>query len=380
MHPVYRALLLIAFISAVIFPQGLMNVTILVTADSVGENENVYIAGNDEQLGGWDASKVPLEKKSSNHFQKTFSFTKGTKLEFKFTKGSWATEALFQKGVVRGNLKFTVTGDTTLGYVIPFWNNASERKPRGQITGTVKYHRNIQSEGLRTRDLIVWLPPGYDTNTNQRYPVLYMHDGQNIIDPATSSFGADWEVDERADSLIRCKAIEPMIIVGINNTLHRSAEYSNSDTGKNYMKLLVNVIKPMIDTTYRTKPGREFTATAGSSMGGLISFMLAWEYPGVFSKAACFSPAFLIDRFDYVTTVRETKEKKDIFLYIDNGGVGLENLLQPGVDSMLAVLKAKGYKEGENFVFVKDPLAEHTESAWARRIANPLLLFYGSKK
>jgi predicted alpha/beta superfamily hydrolase len=115
-------------------------------------------------------------------------------------------------------------------------------------------------------------------------------------------------------------------------------------------------------------------------MGGIISFMLLWQYTNVFSKAACFSPAFKIDDLDYVATVeRYTGPKKDVKIYIDNGGLGLEARLQSGVEDMLAVLKKKGYEENSDLFWFVDQNAEHNEAAWARRVWRSLMLFYGKK-
>ena len=204
-----------------------------------------------------------------------------------------------------------------------------------------------------------------------------MHDGQNIFDPVTSSFGVDWSIDETADRLIKSHAIEPLIVVGIYNTPDRMQEYTPGDKGTAYMNFVVQKVKPLIDATYRTRPDRNHTIVGGSSAGGLISFMLVWEHPEVFSKAICMSPAFKFRDFDYVKVVRETKEKRKAFFYIDNGGVGLEAQLQPGIDEMLAQLKANGYKEGEDFVFVRDPNAKHFEADWAKRFPNALKIVSG---
>ena len=104
--------------------------------------------------------------------------------------------------------------------------------------------------------------------------------------------------------------------------------------------------------------------------------MLLWEHNSVFSKAACLSPAFKISSIDYVLPVSNSKVKKDILLYIDNGGIGLEADLQPGIDDMINVLREKGYTEGKNFVYFIDPDAEHNEAAWAKRSWRFLELFY----
>src|SRR5690606_28646700 len=149
-------------------------------------------------------------------------------------------------------------------------------------TGTVVYHRNLTADSLKPRDLIVWLPPGYE-KTSKRYPVLYMHDGQNVFDPATSSCGGDWRIDEIADSLIRSKQMDPAIIVGIYNCSDRMEEYVPGAKGRAYMDFVANTVKPLIDQYYRTRPGAKHTLTGGSSAGGILAFMLAWEYPHVFS-------------------------------------------------------------------------------------------------
>jgi predicted alpha/beta superfamily hydrolase len=235
----------------------------------------------------------------------------------------------------------------------------------------------LKGAGIEDRDLVVWLPPGYETDNSARYPVVYMHDGQNIFDPVTSSFGTDWSIDETADDLIKKKSIEPVIVVGIYNTSDRMKEYTPGDKGTAYMDFIVKTVKPLIDTTYRTKPDRKNTIIGGSSAGGTISFMLVWEHSDIFSKAICMSPAFRnpagAGGWNYVKVIQQSgNNPKDIFLYIDNGGLGLESQLQPGIDEMLTTLKSKGYKEGTDFVFVHDPTAKHFEADWAKRFPNAL--------
>lgn len=352
-----------------------------IIAKNLPEDHEVYITGNNVQLGNWTPDAIKMEKLNDSTFIKTFYFPVNTHLEFKFTKGSWETEALREDEKAFKNFSLKVAGDSILTFKIPKWKMNQEGEKWGQITGNVEYIFNLKTHiQLLPRDVIVWLPPGYYENTEQRYPVLYMHDGQNIIDPETSFLGIDWQIDETADSLIKLNKIEPMIIVGVYNTTNRRTEYSENDTGYAYIDFLVGELKPMIDKRYRTKPERENTAVAGSSMGGLISFMAAWENPEVFAKAACLSPAFKIGKYDFVDNVLTYEGKlKDIFLYIDNGGIGLEDSLQAGIDEMLTAIKNIGYQEGENFVWVKDKFAEHNESAWAERAHLFLKLFFGKE-
>jgi len=218
------------------------------------------------------------------------------------------------------------------------------------------------------------LPTDYDKNQTESYPVLYMHDGQNIIDPKTSSFGVDWQVDETCDSLIKMGKIPPVIIVGISNTADRSLDYSPGTKGNAYMNFIINTLKPFIDNTYRTKPDRLHTFVGGSSMGGLISMMLVWEHSDVFFGAICMSPAFQYQDFDYVPKITsDNAPKKELKIYLDIGTVGLETQLEPGVDAMIKAINAKGYLKNKDYFYVKEKDARHAEADWARRLPNALI-------
>ena len=345
-----------------------------VKSSGLADTTKVYITGGISQLGMWNPSSVEMQFMQNKTWSKTIEVDGVASIEYKFTLGSWDREAADANGNPLSNFVINVTGDTTIIHQIPFWKKGgSSRINHGQITGSVKYHKQIVGYGLQPRDVIVWLPPGYDKNKMQRYPVLYMHDGQNIVDPVTSSFGVDWQIDEASDSLIRNKMSKPFIVAGIYNTSDRTREYTPGDGGEAYMKLVVEKIKPLIDDNYRTKPDRKHTFVGGSSAGGLISFMLCWKYSSVFSGAICMSPAFKIMNIDFVKPVLESDGKKNVFFYIDNGGVGLETQLQPGIDAMLDALNSKGYREGKDFVYVSDPGARHFEAAWAKRFPTAIL-------
>ena len=165
--------------------------------------------------------------------------------------------------------------------------------PQAEIIGNVRYHRQMASPLLKhARDIIVWLPPTYLRTKQRRYPVLYMHDGQNLFDPATAFLNNDWRADEMADRLMRKKRMKEVILVGIYNTPERIPEYSGGKPGRNFARFVVEELKPLIDSTYRTMPEAKHTAVLGSSMGGLSAFYFAWWYPEVFSQAACMSSSF----------------------------------------------------------------------------------------
>jgi|WetSurMetagenome_2_1015567.scaffolds.fasta_scaffold41499_2 predicted alpha/beta superfamily hydrolase len=368
----------IIFINRVIISQ--VRIEIYVVAPQLNENENVFIGGNEVSLGNWNPGLISLDKLNDSTWNKVFAFPINSSLEFKFTKGTWGKEALNQNGKIPGNTTLIVTKDTTITIRVTKWSDA-QSNISGKITGQVKYHRSFEGNNILPRDIVVWLPPSYDSIPNKKYPVLYMQDGQNIFDAATSAIGIEWQVDETVDSLIKSDAIEEIIIVGIYNTELRGTEYNHTPVGYNYMKFIVSELKPFIDSTYRTLPDRNNTAIAGSSSGGLISFMMLWEYSDIFSKAACVSSAFKFDDIDYVSTVKKyAGPKKEIKIYIDNGGIGLEKELQPGIDEMLIALKEKGFEENKDMLWVKDSLAEHNESAWAKRVYKYLKFLFPNKE
>ncbi len=374
-----KTTILIVF-SYVLISAQQREVSFSLAAENLGMDSVVYISGNHPLLGNWDPAKIPLDRVDTNTFSISLFFDEGEYLEYKFTLGNWSKEAVFEPGIIPPNLNLKVNSDTTLRITVPYWSYQFERKLQGQVTGIVERLTALGGNDLPERDLLVWLPPDYYEDTTAYFSVFYMHDGQNLFDPSTATFGVDWQIDETADSLIRKDEIEPIIIVGIEHSPLRMSEYTYNDTGRLYMDYVVNVVKPLIDSRYRTLPERGHTATGGSSAGGLISFILVWEYDHVFSKAVCMSPAFKINQIDFVTEVRNYNgDKKDFSLYIDNGGIGIENRLQPGINEMINALSEKGYVEGKEYFWFRDKEADHSESAWAKRVWRPLKLFYGKK-
>ncbi|MCW8809333.1 MAG: alpha/beta hydrolase-fold protein [Ignavibacteriaceae bacterium] len=362
-------------------PQNDVNITILVKANNLPSGSSIYVTGNDAKLGYWQPDAVKLIKNVNGIWSKSFLFKKGEKLDFKITLGSWESEALNDDGSIPSNHSIEVLIDSTIEIVVNRWADKLGKKTEGQITGIVQYHLNMKGKGVKSRDVIVWLPPFYFLDPEKRYPVLYIHDGQNIVDPRTSTFQIDWQIDETADSLIRKGLIEEIIIVGIYNTPDRKSEYSENDTGYAYMNFIVDSLKPFIDKNYRTLPDKKYTATAGSSLAGLISFMLAWEHNHVFSMAASISPAFKIGRYNYVDNVESYKgKKKNIKIYIDNGDNELDSKLQNGIDEMLQALNVKGFVQDEDYFYYKAIKSQHSERDWAKRVWRTLIFLFGTEK
>ena len=242
------------------------------------------------------------------------------------------------------------------------------------IIGKVEYHKEVYSRHLdKNLDFFVWLPQGYKSNEAKKFPVLYMHDGQNLIDPKTSYAGNDWQVDETATRLIKEHKIKEIIVVGIYNTSDRLEEYSDTEKGEKYLNFIIEELKPFIDAKYRTESDNKNTAIMGSSMGGLISFIAAWKHPEVFSMAACMSSSFYYNDEKVFKMIDEYEgSRKHIKFYIDHGEDGLLR-----GQKMFCKLTQLGYIIGTDIDYFYARGAEHNEKEWAKRLERPLLFFFG---
>jgi predicted alpha/beta superfamily hydrolase len=256
---------------------------------------------------------------------------------------------------------------------------AARRKltPKKKAAGKVPkpylfYHRAFHSALLRyDRDVIIWLPPQYDSELKRRFPVLYMHDGQNILDPATAYIGVDWQIDESALRLLKGNLIEPFIIVGIYNTPDRLEEYGETEAGERFRKFIVEELKSFIDAEYRTLTEPEHTAVMGSSMGGLCAMLMAWKHPEVFGKAACLSSSFYYGNEKVFKTIENSRAKPRIRVYIDSGEDGKRD-----AQKMFNFLSAAGFIIGDDLDYFYNRGAMHTESAWANRLDRPLRFLF----
>lgn len=251
-----------------------------------------------------------------------------------------------------------------------------KRKKTGTIhvIGNVDFHRDVYSVILNNkRDFFVWLPAGYEDNPAKKYPVLYMHDGQNLIDPKTSFAGKDWQVDETVTRLISEYKIKDIIVVGINNTNDRLEEYSDSEKGQKYRRFLIEELKPFVDSKYRTLHDNKNTAVMGSSMGGLASFLIVWKHPEVFSMAGCLSSSFYYNEDKVFKMIDEYEgPKKHIKIYIDHGEDGLVR-----GQKMFCKLTQMGYLIGTDIDYFYARGAEHNETEWAKRLERPFIFFFG---
>lgn len=243
------------------------------------------------------------------------------------------------------------------------------------------------------RELQIYLPPSYDNDISRRYPVLYIHDGQNVFDIAKGS-GESWSIDTVADRLIAEDKIEEIIIVAIVNFgTERMSEYFHyappegefpykiEYRGLLYEDFIINDVKKYVDSNFRTLTEAKHTALMGSSAGGFVSYNIAFRNSQVFGKVALMSPYFA--HLD-VKSLEETKfyiqyEKKSPLnkIWVDMGE--LEGLILPKhARDFVDMLLAKGYKYCEELAYLQVPEGRHSEAEWSKRVHAPLIYFFGN--
>jgi len=268
------------------------------------------------------------------------------------------------------------------------------------VTGTLRTHKAVSSKFVDARRVDVWLPPGYEKEPSQRFPVLYMHDGQNLFDPALSYIGVDWGMDEAMTRLAAEGSVREAIVVAVWNTPKRFQEYmpakAITESGlpeswpdmawmqkerivsDDYLRFLVEELKPFIDTSYRTLPGRGDTSIMGSSMGAFISLYALAEYPHIFGGAGCVSIHWPLGDgvvIDYLA--RHLPARGENRIYFDYGTATLDASYESYQRRADALLRAAGWREDVDFMTQKYPGAEHSERAWRTRVEVPLEFLLG---
>lgn len=272
--------------------------------------------------------------------------------------------------------------------------------PPPAATGHVEQWHDLPSRFVAARDVDVWLPPSYGRDPTRRYPVLYLHDGQNMFDPSLSYTGVDWDVDGAMTRLVRAGRVREAIVVAVWNTPLRFLEYMPAapvagrsfgvgvpgqpaiDAAQlrsdDYVRFLADELKPFIDTHYRTRPGPRDTAVMGSSMGGLISLYALAQRPDVFGAAGAVSTHWpagdgaTIDWFASHLPRAGTHR-----LYFDHGTRTLDAAYAPFQQRMDAAVQALGYRAGKDVLSRTFDGAEHNEAAWKARVDVPLAFLLG---
>jgi predicted alpha/beta superfamily hydrolase len=270
------------------------------------------------------------------------------------------------------------------------------------MLGELRHHPGFASRYVAPRNVEVWLPPRYHDTETRSFPVVYMHDGQNLFDPRTSFLGVDWEIDQAMGRLLAGGRVREAIVVGIWNTPKRIQEYMpqrpfemsirtrmearlrlwrwvfGAPRSNGYLKFMLEELKPFVDESYRTLADRGNTFVMGSSMGALVSIYALCEYPHVFTGAGCLSthwPAVrgVIDGYLKNALPQAGHHR----LYFDFGTKTLDARYEKYQKQVDGVVRAKGYTEGRDWITLKFEGAEHSERAWRERVRAPLEFLLG---
>jgi predicted alpha/beta superfamily hydrolase len=341
--------------------------------------DNVFIAGN---FNGWEPHNTAyrLAANWDNVLELAFQLPKG-EYEYKFTRGAWERVECMNDGKDMANRYINIQSDTSIDINIDGWKDdfATVTVQKEHTAG--KQVRIMDSVFLipqlnRTRRIWVYLPEDYATS-KKRYPVLYMHDGQNLFDYNTSD-NDEWGIDETLDSLI-AKGKQPAIVIGIDNGGDsRMSEYNLREfvletdevtrkfrpEGKEYIDFLAHTLKPYIDKKYRTLTDRNNTIIAGSSMGALISYYAMLTKPDVFGKAGIFSPSFWTNpSIGSFTDSLARKINSKFFFYA--GAKESDSM----IDDMHAVQDVLGAESSSMIYTVTDPEGAHNAKSWRKWFA-----------
>ncbi|RCK78195.1 MAG: CBM2 domain fused to hydrolase of the alpha/beta superfamily [Candidatus Ozemobacter sibiricus] len=350
----------------------------------------MYLIGNHPAIGAWKGSGVALQPAGPGKFRYQGKFPAGTRLEFKFTRGDFGRVEKSAAGHELPNRTLEVTGPgpVVATFRVAAWADLIE-PPAPTITGKYQIWRNFPSRFLgHRRTITILLPRSYDDPAarERRYPVLYMHDGNNLFDPAQSFGGVDWGVDETVDELTRTGELPELIVVGVANTAARLEEYTpfpdprhGGGKGDLYGRFLIEELKPAVDARLRTRPEAAATALGGSSLGGLISLYLGLKHPEVFGGGLIvMSPSFWWAGGRIIPwAVEQRGAGGRAPLWVDIG-------LAEGEEALSFCRKfdrawCPGGIAPARYCYREVPQAGHHEAAWRARFAQPLLHLFGTR-
>jgi predicted alpha/beta superfamily hydrolase len=372
--------------------------------------DEIYLAGS---MNDWQPGTLAIPHVGNGVYVLTAKWPVGEPIEYKFTRGkTWASveKGTYGEEVDNRVLTLEKTPHEVVVYNhIARWSDITEAVPTQTLLsiapseGTQRDRTrsgDIRSMGpLRapqlggTREVLVYLPPGY-RGGEDRYPVLYMLDGQNVFDESTSYIGAEWGLDEAMEKGVPAGTLRPCIIVAVYNSGARVNEYTpfphprrgGGDADK-FLDFLVNTVKPYIDQTFRTMPEREHTTFVGNSLGGLLTLYAATKHSDTFQSYGVVAPSLQWMNYKILDTLDSTKLPSDLRFWIEVGE-GREPLVAPEEESgngqpsvgkytqacrrLADTLKAKGITADTQLHYTEHKSEFHDEREWGARAADML--------
>ena len=354
----------------------------------------LFIAGNIDEFGPWQPNAFELKPTADGKYEASLELPVGTRIEYKVTRGSWATVEKSSEGAEIKNRSVTIRGPQTIEIAVADWAIAKP-KPSSSATGDLRW-LDLSSQILQSpRRITVWLPPGYRDDPQVRYQVAYLLDGQNVFDNQRAAFGVEWQADETAKKLSQDSIPRPLILVAIDNSKNRIDEYTPvpdnvadkliGGRADEHLNFITSELKPWIDQEFRTLTAPESTAIIGSSLGGLFVLHALHKRPDVFGKGASMSPSLFWGN-QYMLEVfskpdRHGTEPKQR-LWVDMGT--LEGKSPDGqskaVEQTKKLVELLQIHHQDRYLvqMMIEPEAKHNESAWANRLPAALEFLFPS--
>lgn len=402
--------------SGLIEPESLPQGVLIIVEDKSGKSSPsspIYFAGN---YTGWNPGDESFKMTPQSDMKwrilvKRPSSTKD-RMEFKFTRGSWELEELNQDMSTPGNRTLPMIDASSVKdgeppkfeFVVPHWGDArpefAQRSANDpyrplKVTGDV---RRVQVAGFGAtrgtpRDVMVWLPPGYDSaaNANAKYPVIYLHDGQNLFEDRPGG-PQEWKADEIATSLLSKRLISPVIIVAVPNSgATRNSEYMPIDAipeiradADLHVSWLLSEVMPRVERSFRIKTGHENTAIGGSSLGAAVSLYAASKHPETFGMVLAESLPLRTGNAkawdDFTGSIKSWPRK----VYLGMGGsetgsdpknADRNKQYVTAIRDLEKTLDKAGLGADRKLLIVDDA-AEHNEAAWSKRFPQALSFLF----
>lgn len=381
--------LLLGLLGSSLAAQAQLTLRLTAVPAATPAGASIYVAGS---FNNWNPASVAhaLTRAADGTYEITLPPAAGP-IEYKFTRGSWATVETTADHAAVANRRYTLgAAPATLTQQVLGWQDQGGAPAAAPHTAAANVR--ILAEdfvlpqlGGRTRRVWLYLPPSYARST-RRYPVLYLQDGQNVFDAATA-FAGEWGVDETLNQLAaRAPAGAGCIVVAVDHggaaRLNEYSPWPNAEhgggEGDEYVDFLVQTLKPYVDAHYRTAPGRASTGIGGSSMGALIATYAALKYPAVFGKVAAFSPAYWFAEqplFDYL---RQHPANPATRFYFLSGTTESETMV-PLMARLREALQAGGVPAA-NLSFNTRADGQHAEWFWRREFGAAYQWLYGPAK